>query len=132
MTRRSSSSGSGRSFATTRVDHESVVLVERSPVEGEVQEQYIDSGLAEEAEDAANLMFRHQLAHALGAQVTSLGDSRHLQQRVLGADVRIESARGAGGRISRDHRVRGEAVFLAIELGQVREAEVGLVRVRGG
>ena len=65
-------------------------------IEREVQEQYVDTRLAEETEIAAFDVGFDDLAHALLGNAARLGHARDLPQRSRGREMRIESA-GRGG-----------------------------------
>ena len=77
-------------------------LTARQRVEREIELEDIDARLAEQAERPARDVRVHQRAHALFGQCAGLGDARHLQQRRLRRDVRVEPARRGRHRVDRE------------------------------
>ena len=68
----------------------------RDLIQGKIQFQNVDSGLAQESELSAFSVLANRFANNILAQTALFGDARHLKFRRFRRDVRIE-ARSRGG-----------------------------------
>ena len=75
-------------------------------VERQIERQHVHARLAEQAEEAALGVLADELAHAIFRHVARLRNTRHLEQRGLRRDVRIEAAARRRHQIDRNRRGR--------------------------
>ena len=103
----------------------------RRAIQRQVERQHVDARLAEEAEGAALDVLVDELAHAIFRHVARLRDARHLEQRGLRRDVRIEAAAGRGHQIDRDRRRRVLLLQLVdVALDPLDQRLVGRAEIR--
>ncbi len=62
------------------------------PLDGEVELEDVDPRLTEEAEDPSSGVPSHEVLDGILAESVGGGDARRLGHRVLGRDVRVETA----------------------------------------
>ncbi len=67
--------------------------------------------------------------HDAGAQAAFLSDARRLEERVLHADVRIQTAAAGGHGVAGNKRIGGEAVFVAIMATRCFTASINFCEV---
>src|SRR5581483_10492924 len=107
-------------------------------VEGQVQVQDVDAGLAKHAGESRAGVLAHETLHHVRAQAARFSDACDLELRVGWANLRVEAA-ARGGNHSRRHLLRRGARVLFEHLVQrvpdvvdelaVGRAEVGAARV---
>jgi hypothetical protein len=83
-------------------------------VEGAIQQEHVDGGLAEDDEVAGVRGGGDEGGDLVEGEVARFGDAGGLEAGVGGADVRIESAGGGGDGVGGDGGVRGEVVGGAV------------------
>lgn len=83
-------------------------------VEGKIELQDIYAGFAENAQRPARCGFVDFDFHGFRWQPSFPGYTRSLEEGILDADMRVETAAAGGNGVAGDQRISGEAVFGAI------------------
>src|SRR6185312_8525714 len=106
-------------------------------IQRQIQRQYVNAGFAEQSGKAAFGVLGDQLTETIFRDLARLGHARHLEQRALRRNIRIEPAAGSGDEIdwNGDGRILGlQLVDILLDPVVQRlagRAEVGAARIGG-